>query len=348
MGRYVDDEGREKTKSFARKIDAKGWVDDQSAALVTGTYVDPVRAAITFTEFYERWSPSQVWVHGTRQSMDQSAAAVTFGDVRMADLDTDHVQKWIRQMLDDGLAAGTIHTRFGNVRTVLRAAMRGRKRVLVFDPCEGVKLPKVTGRMRVPTVAEVKYLLESAPGEFRAAVALGAFAGARDGEIRGLKCSDIGFLEREVRIERQAGRAGVVPPKQDSVRTIAVSAGLTEIVAQHIAEHVPGSDPHRWLFQGRGDAPAAHSTMHAKWNTARAGLDWPMHLHDLRHFFASGLIVAGCDVKTVQHALGHKSATVTLNVYGHLWPDGSERTRQAGDQLMSAVAAADQLRTESG
>ena len=39
-------------------------------------------------------------------------------------------------------------------------------------------------------------------------------------------------------------------------------------------------------------------------------------LHDLRHFYAAGLIVAGCDVVTVQRALGHQSAVVTLSMYG--------------------------------
>ena len=43
-------------------------------------------------------------------------------------------------------------------------------------------------------------------------------------------------------------------------------------------------------------------------------------LHDLRHFYASGLIAAGCDVVTVQHALGHSPPTITLNTYVHLWP----------------------------
>lgn len=45
---------------------------------------------------------------------------------------------------------------------------------------------------------------------------------------------------------------------------------------------------------------------------AAAGIE-SMRLHDLRHFYASGLIAAGCDVVTVQRALGHKSATVTLS-----------------------------------
>jgi integrase len=52
-------------------------------------------------------------------------------------------------------------------------------------------------------------------------------------------------------------------------------------------------------------------------------------LHDLRHFYASALIAAGCDVVTVQRALGHSSASTTLNTYSHLWPTAEDRTRKA-------------------
>ena len=52
-------------------------------------------------------------------------------------------------------------------------------------------------------------------------------------------------------------------------------------------------------------------------------------LHDLRHFYASGLIAAGCDVVTVQRALGHAKATTNLETYSHLWPSAEDRTRAA-------------------
>jgi integrase len=72
-------------------------------------------------------------------------------------------------------------------------------------------------------------------------------------------------------------------------------------------------------------------------------------LHDLRHFYASGLIRAGCDVVTVQRALGHSSAVITLTTYSHLWPAANDRTRGAAGELLEASlgAAADPLRTES-
>jgi integrase len=76
------------------------------------------------------------------------------------------------------------------------------------------------------------------------------------------------------------------------------------------------------------------------------GIDY--RLHDLRHFYASGLIREGCDVVTVQRALGHSSAAVTLTTYGHLWPDANDRTRKAAGELFNQPlgAIADALRTE--
>jgi integrase len=81
--------------------------------------------------------------------------------------------------------------------------------------------------------------------------------------------------------------------------------------------------------------------------TTAAGLGG-FRLHDLRLFFASGLIASGCDVVTVQRALGHASTTTTLNTYGHLWPDAEDRTRAATEGLMAASLdnLADHLRTE--
>jgi integrase len=69
----------------------------------------------------------------------------------------------------------------------------------------------------------------------------------------------------------------------------------------------------------------------------------------MRHFYASGLIAAGCDVVTVQRALGHAKATTTLATYSHLWPTAENRTRsEAGDLMKTSLAIpADYLRTET-
>ena len=69
-------------------------------------------------------------------------------------------------------------------------------------------------------------------------------------------------------------------------------------------------------------------------------------LHDLRHFYASGLIASGCDVVTVQRAMGHGSASLTLNTYSHLWPKAEDRTRNAAAQMLTEALTADRVRTQ--
>jgi len=72
-----------------------------------------------------------------------------------------------------------------------------------------------------------------------------------------------------------------------------------------------------------------------------AGLPSSTGWHELRHFYASLLIEAGESVKVVQARLGHKSATETLDTYGHLWPANEEATRSAVDRLLGAALAAE-------
>jgi integrase len=64
-----------------------------------------------------------------------------------------------------------------------------------------------------------------------------------------------------------------------------------------------------------------------------------VRLHDMRHTCASLAIRSGANVKVVQKLLGHKTATLTLDRYGHLYPDDLDAVATAFD------TAADALRT---
>jgi len=106
------------------------------------------------------------------------------------------------------------------------------------------------------------------------------------------------------------------------------------ILSEHLSAHLPDAGPERWLFTV-GDDPMYDNAITWRWRATRSSAKLPhVRLHDLRHFYASGLIAAGCDVVTVQRALGHSSATTTLNTYSHLWPTAEDRTRTAAGDLM--------------
>ena len=79
-----------------------------------------------------------------------------------------------------------------------------------------------------------------------------------------------------------------------------------------------------------------------RWRSTRTDAGLAHKLHDLRHYFASDLIAAGCDVVTVQRAMGHASATTTLSTYAHLWPTAEDKTRAAAAAMAAEVLASKQ------
>ena len=146
-------------------------------------------------------------------------------------------------------------------------------------------------------------------------------------------------MRRQVQREVAAG-VEIRPPKYGSERMIHLADGLVAIVKTHLTR-MPGKGSERWLFLGENGNPPHQNTVGYWWRKTRTAAGHPtVKLHDLRHFYASGLIAAGCDVVTVQRALGHSSATVTLNTYAHLWPTAEDRTRAGAAAMLAAVLGA--------
>ena len=351
-GAYRDEAGKQHTKSFKRKIDASRWVTTEEAKVVRGDWVDPNAGRVTFASFYSDWAPRQVWLSSTRENADLAASGVSFAEMPLRSIRRSHIESWVKQMTAK-LAPTTIDTRFTIIRGVFRAAVADR--LIPSDPTIGVVLPrkrKAEAAMRIPTNAEVALLLAAAeppnrpksrPG-FTAYVALGVRVG------------DIDFLGRTLRVTRQLQRAkasdvtmgkdlveGVAGitvmvrrPKYESERTIYLPDELVTILSQHLGAHAPGDDPDRWLFNEDGK-PWHDNLVDYRWRSTRTDAGTKHKLHDLRHYFASGLIAAGCDVVTVQRAMGHASATTTLSTYAHLWPSAADKTRAAASGMAQVV-----------
>lgn len=176
-----------------------------------------------------------------------------------------------------------------------------------------------------------------------------------------MQVGDIDFLGRTLRVTRQLQRAKAADvaegknvvdatggitvvlrrPKYESERTIYLPDELIAILAEHVRQHTPDGDPDRWLFD-EGGKPWHDNLVAYRWRSTRTDAGLTHKLHDLRHYFASGLIAAGCDVVTVQRGMGHASATTTLSTYAHLWPTAEDKTRAA-----AAAMAAEVLSTQT-
>jgi integrase len=348
--RYRDDSGREHAKHFARKVDAQRWLNEVTAAVVTGQYVDPKAGNVTFRAYAERWRVNQVHRINTSKAVDSALrvhAYPAFGDRPLGSIRPSDVQSFVRS-LSDRLSPASTATVYQHVRAVFRAAQYDR--LIASSPCQRVVLPKRQRVLVEPlTTDQVLRIAKAMPAHLGPMVTLMAGTGLRPGEAAGVTLDRLDLLRRSLRVDRQLlnSRPPVFgPPKTDaSIRSVPLPQIVCDSLAAHLAIF-PAADG--LIFHERDGRPLHRDLAMRKYRRAvlAAGAPAGARLHDLRHYYASLLIRHGASVKVVQARLGHASAKETLDVYGHMWPDSEDLTRAAVDEVLGA--AADCLRTAAG
>ena len=171
-------------------------------------------------------------------------------------------------------------------------------------------------------------------GDLGASVITLAGSGLRIGELLGLDVSDVDFLRRTIRVERQRAQSGeLTPPKsKSSGRTVPVGQTVIDAPAAYLKYGDRKSGP---LFVNLLGRPLTYRQWKPLWKAAAETAKVEATAHALRHFYASALIAGGASVKQVQTVLGHASAVVTLRTYAHLWPGDDDRTRAIIDAVLS-------------
>jgi len=117
-----------------------------------------------------------------------------------------------------------------------------------------------------------------------------------------------------------------------------------------LGEHVNGLGPDDLVFTTpRGDVLRASNFRRDAFTPAarQVGLDGLVP-HTLRHTAASLALAAGADVKVVQQMFGHKSATMTLDLYGHLFDDRLDEVAGAWDAAARATRQRPSIRRAEG
>ena len=138
--RYRNPETGEVQQTFKRQAEAQRWLRDQLGAIDTGSWVDPRAGKVTLSTYFKGYAARQVWTDGTQRAMSLAVRSADFNGMELRKIRPTHGEAWVKGMTVRGLAAGTVKTRFVNVRSVFRAAMRDK--VISSDPTEGVRLPR--------------------------------------------------------------------------------------------------------------------------------------------------------------------------------------------------------------
>lgn len=361
---WRDHDGRQRSKSFDRKSDAQKHLSTVEADLLRGTYVDPRAGQVTLAEYAHEWMSKQEWRPATQalaESHLRNHIGPGLGQRSLLAITRTDVQGFVTGLNrgENALSPRTIDAIYRRLVSILEAAVYDRK--IARSPAVKIKLPKVNKAVADSVVAldldDVHRIAAAAPPWMTAFVWTIATAGLRPGEAAGLTLERVDFMRRELHIDRQLTTivrdpedtphgetrttAVLAPPKtESSVRRIPIADSLVAELNRHLAacrplEFAPGAT---LLFTNSKGQPLRRNTLGYTWDQLRTKLDLAPEArgwHSLRHTYASWLIEAGLSVKTVQARLGHASATETLEVYSHLWPDSDDDTRAAIDTRLA-------------
>lgn len=345
--RWIDAGHKERSKQFSRWKAANAFKTEIEGALLRGTYVDPRAGDITFKVYSEQWQQTRI------DHRPKTAARVAhclhkyaydrIGSLRLGAARRGDLQSWVSVLVHtDGLAPSTVRAMVAVVSTVFSRAVDDG--LIVRNPCVGLSLPElVKVEVVIPTdeqlLAIVAALGVRVPW-YRRLVLVAAGSGLRAGELRGLTEDRVDWLRRTIKVDRQLAERALVwgPAKSGaSYRTVPVAKSVIDVMAEQLAER--GRGPGGLIFTNRSGGCIRQPALNKALSGALGPLGWPVGtgLHLFRHYYASLLIHHGLSVKVVQRRLGHENAQITLNTYGHLWPDTEEDSRTAVETVLGPI-----------
>lgn len=316
-------------------------------ATVAGWWLDRFEAKVAAGERRERTAEAH------RYHLDKHLLP-TLGRHLVRTISVEDVAELLTALRATGRSEKTTSGALATLHSVVRFAIRNGW--AVDDPISKLvadERPRpVRRRQRVLGRDEIKGLLAASLPRYRPLIATALFTGMRISELLGLTWDDVDLPRGVVHVQAQLSRAHRdaparrVPPKTpSSVRDIPLVPQLVDVLLEHRlgSTFTAGED---WVFATGHGTPLGHRNAERRALNRAAtiagvdGGDWPrLRFHDLRHTFASHLIVdLGLDVAQVSRILGHSRVTTTLDVYTHLFDDARHGTELRARMAVSAFA----------
>jgi integrase len=369
---YVDAQGKRRLKTFDKKRDADKFAANAAVEVDAGIHVAD-SASISVAEAGKLWVSTTEKAGRERSTVDQYRQHVNLhivpflGSKKLTALTVPVLRKFEDDLRDAGRSSAMVKKVMVSVGSLLADAMeRGsvarnvvremRKRRGSVD-AKAEKRAK--GRLKVgvdiPTTDEIRAVVQTVQGRWRAVVLLLTFGGLRASELRGLRWPNVDLSSGRVHVRERADRYKRLgaPKSEAGERTVP----LPPMVINALREwKLAGpSSAAELVFQDGNYEPLAHRTIADAFMAAqvRAGITVRVAtedggeeevakysgLHCLRHFYASWCInrrtSGGLELpaKMVQDRLGHSSIALTLDLYSHLFPstdDGAELAAAEG------------------
>lgn len=349
--RYRTPDRRQTDKrGFKTKRDAEAFANQLEVDKRRGAYVAPAAGRVKLGEYAAEWLDSKHKLKPSTRARYQVVLDNFIGghsEVALGDISRQLVREWVAG-LSRSHAPASVHKSIGVLRQVLAMAVAENR--LVVNPVDKVELPAVeTVEQRFITLEQLHALAEAA-GEHRPLVYVLGTCGLRFGEVAELRWRDLDLEKLQIRVTRSVtlvdNKFVVGSPKNGKGRTVSLPVFVADLLVSYDKApdglvfpdsqggHMRGTNVRRRWWSDA--VSAAQLFPHTERNAAGDEITvYEFKLHELRHTAASLAIQAGANVKSLQNMLGHASAALTLDRYGHLYESDVEAVGVAINQLLT-------------
>ena len=317
-----------------RKGDAQRRLTELLASLDKGVYTPPGR--LTLAQHLTNWLEGYVKANCSQRTYDGYQSIIeghlipALGHVQLKHLHPQAIQAYYGKA-QEKLSARTVHHQHRVLSQSLKYAVR--QGYLGRNPAELVDAPSPRKKvMRTLTPFEVEVLLDSAKDNYYYPIIYTALSsGLRQAELLGLRWRDIDLDLLSISVSQVLyKRRGICqfkePKTSHSRRRVAMTPKLAlylreyreerELLYLELGRQLTLDDLVFTSVEGKPIDPSVLS--HAFGRVAKqAGLEG-VRFHDLRHTFASLMLLRGAKPKVISEALGHASVAFTMDVYSHI------------------------------
>jgi integrase len=334
-----------KKRGFRSVRDAKEFASTVEVDKMTGRYVAPKLGLSTIGELGPGWLARQVRHKPSTAARTESLWRIhvepKWGRRRIDSIRRSEVQTWVAALAMSASSVTQAHT---VLASILDDAVTDRR--LAENPARGVKLPRKVGKEK-NYLTRVQVAALAGESKHPEIVLLLATTGLRWGEMAALRVRDIDLGRGRLMVARSASkvnsRSVIGTPKGHQVRNIAAPVTVLKMLTPLMAGK--SLDELLWC---RPDGQPLRPPTTTHWfggavkRCQAADKKFPrVTVHELRHTAASLLIQSGANVKTLQRQLGHKTATMTLDQYGHLFDDDLDDVADKMDDIIADGRAHD-------
>ena len=353
----IYNDGKRISHTFTTKQAAQVWLRQMQGQLEQGLNYQGTKT--TLAEYLPQWlENSRITL---RENTAYHYALVVrkhilprIGKLQLKDLTLARVEQFYSQLIQDGIGIRTVRITHNILHKALEKAVRYR--LILYNPCHGAALPRYKhGEMKVLDQSQVTtFLIAAQDSPYQALYHLAVVTGMRQGELFGLKWSDLQWTSGILHVQRQAhdiagkGASFSEPKTKSGRRTIALGDNTLQVLRQH-RNSEPGrisTAGNRWkdndlIFPSTFGTPINPSNMRLDFNQVlvKAGLP-KIRFHDLRHTAASLMLNHGVPAIVVSKILGHSKPSITLDIYGHLYVEMKDEAAKLMDQLVSPIRVA--------